>query len=643
MEKVGRPPDYYKSIKLPLKSVIKHPDVNIPKITESVIKAHKIVIHALQFIKLFCLDYYEENKELLVFDKKFINSSMKIICKRSKSGRPPKEGTKNLKDKLLLFHDKHYKPLRQDEDLDYKHMNTVLDYLTKDIITMYENNIKQHYVEYVERYVNVVWKKKFMIEKIRKLKKTKKERDEGINNLCNQLRRIKKDLLNVEDDQYKSKDFYHDWITEQKKLILPNKDKFEEDSIYYDIQCKPQDYFPCMLFMMKVVEEDGYKLNNVFPMRNDVIPKHIRIDTTILVHLLFTKKNGNKTDYLTEGELKRNEDKIWKFFFRTEKQCFNKNGYSFHHMIETDGVSCSVLLLREDLVGKKNITQPKKKNREKYIDDLDNYDNLKGKKIVAIDPGKCDLIYCVDGDTKEANKFRYSQDQRRKETKSKKFTKILLEQKQIKISNKTVIEYETELSKYNRKTLNIQSFKEYVKKKNEINTILFDFYNKYIFRKLKLNGYMNRIRSEQRMINQFIKKFGSQDEAIITIGDLEQKKHMKFKEPTKGKGMRTLFKRNGFNVYLVDEFRTSCKCSKCEEGKCDKFITRPNPRPYRDNLSIVHGLLRCKTCEGVWNRDCNGATNIYKIAYNAVNGRERPLHLCRTTTHAGTLPLRGRQ
>jgi hypothetical protein len=39
---------------------------------------------------------------------------------------------------------------------------------------------------------------------------------------------------------------------------------------------------------------------------------------------------------------------------------------------------------------------------------------------VAVDMGKSDLIYCVDGTEKDADKFRYSQDQRRKETKSKK-------------------------------------------------------------------------------------------------------------------------------------------------------------------------------------------------------------------------------
>ena len=47
-------------------------------------------------------------------------------------------------------------------------------------------------------------------------------------------------------------------------------------------------------------------------MRNEIIPKHIRLDTTTLVHLLMTKKQGKKSDYLFKGNLKRFEDKIIK-------------------------------------------------------------------------------------------------------------------------------------------------------------------------------------------------------------------------------------------------------------------------------------------------------------------------------------------
>ena len=75
-------------------------------------------------------------------------------------------------------------------------------------------------------------------------------------------------------------------------------------------------------------------------------------------------------------------------------------------------------------------------------------------------------------------------------------------------------------------------------------------------------------------------------------------------------------------------------CSQCEVGICKKTIFRESPRPYRrkDILFSVHGLLRCKNkkCGCYWNRDVNGATNIYKIAYNAVNNKERPKYLQRS-------------
>jgi len=47
---------------------------------------------------------------------------------------------------------------------------------------------------------------------------------------------------------------------------------------------------------------------------------------------------------------------------------------------------------------------------------LNDYSYLRDKIIVGIDPGKEDLIYCVDHSSKDANVFRYSQNQRRKET-----------------------------------------------------------------------------------------------------------------------------------------------------------------------------------------------------------------------------------
>lgn len=625
-----KPTDYFKCVKIPIKHILKNPDINLPKITNAVIKCNKIVINTLMFIKLYLLDYFEKNNKLPEIDKVFVNSCMKILCNESVSGRPPKKEVKELKDKLTTFYNSDYKPLIKDSDLDYTHLNTVLDYLTIGIITMYENNIKLHYVEYIERYVNIVWKKKETIIKIKEENKDEEKQKELVNEFCRQLRKIKTDILEVLKE-YTSDVKYHNWIKEIKKTITPNKDKYMKDNLYYDLQCNSQDYLPCMIRMMKEVEKDKVMIYNVFPMRNDIIMKSIKLDTTTLVHLLFTQKQGNKTDYLLEGNLKKYENEIWEFFFRTERQCFKKPKYTFHHMIETDGVSCSILMLRNDLIGKRIPNIKIGSNAEQYIDEISDYTNIKNKKLVCIDPGLSDILYCVDNDNKDANEFRYTQDSRRKECKIKKYNKIILEFKKEKIDGKTVIEYETELSKLNRKTLIIKDFKEYIKKKSEINNKLYKFYEKYIFRKLKLNGYMNRKKNEQKLINNFKKIFGKPEETIVIFGDFEQKQHMKYKEPIKGKGMRTLFRQNNYKTYLVDEFRTSCMCSICktEIGRCEKFQIRENPKPYKSGNILVHGLIKCKTCLGVWNRDVNGSTNIYRIAKNAINGLERPKYLCR--------------
>ena len=54
-----------------------------------------------------------------------------------------------------------------------------------------------------------------------------------------------------------------------------------------------------------------------------------------------------------------------------------------------------------------------------------------------------------------------------------------------------------------------------------------------------------------------------------------------------------------------------------------------NPKPYRSRIVLIHGLICCKNGCGYWNRDVNGATNIYKNAYNAINNKETPHYLSR--------------
>ena len=143
-----KPPDgFFKCVKISLKNLLKHYEINQPKINDAVMKSHKIVIHTLQFMKLYILDSYNRTGEIPKIDKQFINSTMKILCSEKPRGKPPKKEVKELKEKLTSFYKEHYESTCKEDNLDYTHINTVLDYLTIDILTMYENNIKLHYVE----------------------------------------------------------------------------------------------------------------------------------------------------------------------------------------------------------------------------------------------------------------------------------------------------------------------------------------------------------------------------------------------------------------------------------------------------------------------------------------------------------------
>jgi len=630
------PPDpggtipFYQCIKTSLKSVVRD-DTVIAKLQDAALRANGIMIHTLQLLKLYLIHCYDTTTPFPPIDRPFVTSVMKVLCEEPACGRQPKEETKRVKDTLKAFYKEHYEP-SVTETLNYRHMNTVLDYLAIDVITMYENNIKQHFVEYVERFVNVSWEKKKLVATINKYKQTKQQRQAIGNKLSAQLRKIKNDLLNPGQAKT-SHPLYHEWIDAQRLKVMPQRE-LKEQSVYYDIQCSPQDYLPCMFYMMKAVEARGATVNNVCPLRSEIIPKHFRLDTVSLVNLCFTKEHGIRSDYTTKGNLVKYQDKIWNFFFKTDMKCFHMDdghAHTFDHQIETDGVSCSILLKRRDMIGKR-VKEPKAKkgNGEKYIDELDDYEALQNNAVVAIDPNMSDLLYCVNSDQRDQIKFRYTQDTRRKETKAKKYRNYLQERKKQHINGKSVTEWETELSGFNRKTINFVKFKEYVHKKNTLNRLLAPFYSEYLFRKLKLGSYMRKQITEARLLRRFEKLFGGPEKTIITIGDFEQRKHRKYKEPIKGKGFRTLFRKAGYEVFLVDEFRTSCRCSGCG-GECKTFRMVDNPRPYREGKVLRHGLVKCKTCSRLWNRDTNAASNLWKIATNAIQRLERPIYLQRAT------------
>jgi len=162
------------------------------------------------------------------------------------------------------------------------------------------------------------------------------------------------------------------------------------------------------------------------------------------------------------------------------------------------------------------------------------------------------------------------------------------------------------------------------------------------FRKWRMNAYTNKQKSESRFRKRFEQTYGSPDTTTVFLGDWSTHGHtLRGQVPSKCVGFRKMFRRWGYGIYLVDEFKTSKVCSGCQGILESSGVFRVNPKPHRNDVREVHGLLRCQseTCKshvqnvnpmlaGVacryWNRDVNSARNIRIIVTHTVRHGERP-------------------
>ena len=136
-------------------------------------------------------------------------------------------------------------------------------------------------------------------------------------------------------------------------------------------------------------------------------------------------------------------------------------------------------------------------------------------------------------------------------------------------------------------------------------------------------------KSEAEFVKKVKMKFGQPSETTILLGDWNGN-HMKFQAPCKVKGFRNMFKRAGYDVFLVNEHRTSSICPICLQRSLETFRYRESPRPQRKgHFQKVHGLLRCNSenCQfsmndrevfRFWNRDDVATLNIRAVVYETI-------------------------
>ena len=622
-----KPPDKYKCIKLPINSILNKNEEShniFSTIQDAVYRTNYITTKTSLLLRLWCLDKYHKNIQIPLIDENTIKMCMKSLLL-------PSRGPKPKNNNLLLLNE--FTNLHNFTLEDGNNLSSILDYYAITILTSIETNIKMHFFDYVNRFINSYFKVFYKNEITNK--EFKKQ-------LFKDLYVVKNDIIN---GTLTANDKFHNWIKEYRYKIVP--EDFEVN-YYYDVKCTPQKYLIYMIFMNIELEKIEGKMYQFFPIQSSIIPNHIQIDTKSVIELLVDKE---KKKYLDNIEL--NKEFLWDKFFNITQKI---KDYKFDNTIITDGYATSLRFIHNDYIegekikkdkmkkgrkdaremteedkekkklAKKKLEDEKKelnklKQKEKpkkvektyefpYIDDIDK-EELKGNHIF-IDPGKRSLFTMMNDDGKF---YSYTNKQRVNETKRLKYQHILKKYKdELNITSK-----ENELSSYNSKSCNITKYNEFITKKISTNEVLYKLYQNNKFRQYKWYGFINKKRTEDNMLNKIEKTYTK--DSIIIIGDWSIGKQMKNFISTPNLLLKRKLQER-FKVYDIDEYRTSCLNYKTEE-LCNNLYLPDKKNKERKIHSILTYKMENKR-NGCINRDKNGCKNIQKVFNHYILYNERP-------------------
>ena len=611
-----------------MKSILKaeNLDLNLQKINDLVILCNEIVKLTYQLIRLYALDRFEKGEPLPNLDDTEILNFMRCLGESEKR-RSPKPETKEKMEEYNNFYENTFKQLINKPKFNFKNMTQILLYLAKKMETSYKNNIREHFNTRIRRYMNIFDPDPIKPNDTPEQKSIKK----------NIFTRVKNCIIQDKIDEIPED--YKDWAKDIKNKYLP-VNYSEGKGLAYNIKAQPLNkYLECTIKMNKSIEDrnEMIKKSNIsleekrkatkklfqpISLRTSNVPCYITLDSQILLKHFGLKGDSYKIH--EKGATEKYNDYIWSLIFDTNKKPLKpsksllENGYKVSS-IETDGVGVSIIFQKKATGSKKveesELTEPK------YIDEatLEEKQEIKRRKIVSVDPGKANMVYLSDGE----KKLRLTNSQRRHETRSIYDSRKILKKRE----DSNIIGPETELSKFNGKTANLDEYKEYIKKKVEVDEIIMKLYQDLYFRKLKWRRCINTRRSEDKFLNNIKKIFG--EDPLLAYGDFSSgNHHMKGVYPSMGNGLRSKIWK-WYDIFMVNEYMTSQLCCKCEK----KLVN------FRDkNNEKVHRLLVCPDCitsgseskkTSYINRDMNACINIIKVAKSILETGERPLNFRR--------------
>lgn len=613
-----KPPDItsnYRTVKVPLKKVLKHYNLIQPRIENAVFVVNEFASIGYAFLKLYLISKFENGETLPKVTKNLITCIFSCIGKkRGTAGRKPAVGKT---DDVIKFYNETFSKIYTEKPCS-SNLSHVLPLLAEEMVRCFQTNIKTHFIAYLSKYINITHRNP-QKETIKRSTMTRDEKSIALKTLYADIKGIKNDMIIGKIE--KSAPQYHQWIGDNIKRLLPSK---IEKSVAYDVKVSPDKYLYASFVINKTIESLGKRPYQIIPQRTNLVPKNITLNTSGIVEVINdTKMEIYRTGY-TEmiRNTKKYQEQAWGEILELEnKGVFKHKGYVFYNQIQTDGISASLLFIREDYYNKTYGQRMPIDDVDLVVRQLDRFskaecDSYKDRKFIGTDPGKKSIITMTDGLGKF---YSYSNARRRFESYGKRSTQIIFTEK----NEQGITEMETVLSKSSGRSYDPAKYREYLTVKEGMTDALNKFYHRPLFRKLALRRYCKTLASESRMLNEIAKMFGAPETILIGLGNWSSNtsRQMKGCMPSPNKGISRLLSKR-FDVVEVDEFRTS----KIYHNDLKTELVN-----VRVKKKSIHGLLTLsgKPSSVILNRDKNASRNIQLILETYIKGQIRPEAFCR--------------
>mgnify|MGYP000856000054 FL=1 len=303
----------------------------------------------------------------------------------------------------------------------------------------------------------------------------------------------------------------------------------------------------------------------------------------------------------------------------------------------------------------------------KYIDDLsiEKQTSLLERQLVFADGGKRTLLHCIGMEKKteekkepeakkdekkeekqknnkhrldEESEHRYTNGQRRFDSCVEMFDEILKQRREeygITQAEQQVFEVPNQPSAAKqRRSIDNNNYEEYLLKKSQLYHTLHDKYNSRVFRSLRMERYRKSQSQQRKFVEWFERCYGKT--SVLIVGDWSMRSNnLKGSQATPGRSLNRLLRKNGHEVYLIDEFRTSLIHYATLEAMGNLYLP-DKTGVYRKMHSIrTYQMvsLNGQEGEGCIDRDRSAVRNMRRLAIEQLKGQQRTILFTNWVTH----------